>query len=67
MSLGNKGGQVGPSNASGHPFVVVLIRIEEAVTSEDLVRFPIRAMGLHGADVKDLTGEVVHTKFFDVG
>ena len=66
MSLSNKRGQMSPSNTSGNPFVVILIRIEKTMTGEDLVCFPIRAVGLHGADVKDLTRKYIISVLDDV-
>ena len=36
------------------------------MTGEDLVCFPIRAVGLHGADVKDLTKECIISVLDDV-
>ena len=57
---------MGSSNLAGYPFVVILIGIEKTVTGEDLVCFPIRAVRLHRADVKDLTREYIISVLDDV-
>ena len=66
MSLSNESGQMSTSDLAGDPFVPICIWLEEAMTSEDLVRFPIRAVSLHGTDVKDLTSEVLGAEPFDI-
>ena len=54
-----------PGDLAGQPVVVVLL-IQDGLTGELLVGLPVRALGLGGAEVKDLPLEATRTQILDV-